>query len=126
VGRGARHGWTRYANRADWDFYKAQVCGTVHLKIPRIVEVLFGNILEHTAHHVDKKVPMYRLRKCQSALENAFADDVIVESFSLRYLRRILAECQLYDYERHEWSRFKDFDPRSHSMQQPNSRPEAP
>lgn len=106
-----------YAERADWDFYKGQVCGTIHLRMPRIVEAFFGNILEHTAHHVDKKVPMYRLRECQSALESAFGSDVIVEHLSLRYLLGILRECQLYDYERHAWSRFQDAHPFPHERE---------
>jgi omega-6 fatty acid desaturase (delta-12 desaturase) len=96
-----------YASRDEWDFYKGQVCGTVHLHMPRLIEFFFGNILEHTAHHVDKKVPMYRLRESQAALEAAFGPDVIVEKFSLGYLVRLLRECQLYDYEKHKWMRFK-------------------
>lgn len=95
-----------YASREKWDFYKGQVCGTVHMKMPRVVEFFFGNILEHTAHHVDKKIPMYRLRESQAALEAVFGSDVIVEKFTPMYLIRLLRACQLYDYEAHSWSRF--------------------
>jgi omega-6 fatty acid desaturase (delta-12 desaturase) len=62
--------------------------------------------MEHTAHHVDTQVPLYRLRRAQSLLEQACAGDVPVQRFSWSYFRRCVAACKLYDYERHAWLDF--------------------
>jgi omega-6 fatty acid desaturase (delta-12 desaturase) len=98
-----------YADADEWGFYQSQVQGTVHVVFPRWIEVLLHNIMEHTAHHVDTKVPLYNLTGAQRQLEDTFGDEVITEPFSLAGLRRTFASCCLYDFESHRWL---DFDGR--------------
>ena len=95
-----------YDNEKEWSFYRSQVCGTVHMKFPRIIELLFANIFEHTAHHVDKAIPLMNLPVVQRDLEASYSRDIVVEQGSLRHLRMILRECQLYDYQEKKWLRF--------------------
>jgi acyl-lipid omega-6 desaturase (Delta-12 desaturase) len=92
-----------------WSVFQAQVGGTVHLKLPRLLEIAFANIFEHTAHHVDKRIPLYGLAPVQRALEVQFADAVIVQIGSLAHLRDVLRSCRLYDYDAQTWH---DFDGR--------------
>jgi omega-6 fatty acid desaturase (delta-12 desaturase) len=96
-----------YADEREWTFFRAQVQGSVHVVFPRWIERLLHNIMEHTAHHVDTRVPLYRLTDAQSAIEAAFGEEnVISEPFSFAGMRRTFRSCQLYDYETHQWLTF--------------------
>ena len=104
------HPRTRWFDReSEWSFFQAQVGGTVHMKFPRIVELGFANIFEHTAHHVDKRTPLYNLPMVQRYLEKNYGDTVIVQQASLTHLRDVLKRCRLYDYRQCRWM---DFDGR--------------
>ena len=96
-----------YANETEWNFFRAQVQGTVHIVFPRWIEVMLHNIMEHTAHHVDTRVPLYNLTNAQSAIERTFGEDnVITEPFSFAGMTRTFRTCQLYSYETHQWLSF--------------------
>ena len=96
-----------YDDEREWNYFRSQVRGTVHVEFPRWVELLLNNIMEHTAHHVDTRVPLYNLTSAQDAIEEAFGEEnVITERFSLSGLSRTLRVCQLYDYEQHCWMSF--------------------
>jgi omega-6 fatty acid desaturase (delta-12 desaturase) len=96
-----------YADEAEWTFFRSQVEGTVHVVFPRWIELLLHNIMEHTAHHVDTRVPLYRLNDAQRAVEDAFGPErVITERFSFAAVSRVFRECQLYDYAAHRWLTF--------------------
>jgi omega-6 fatty acid desaturase (delta-12 desaturase) len=94
-----------YANKSEWSFYGGNVQGSVHVVFPWPLDCFMHVIMEHTAHHADSRVATARLREYQQQLEDAYAD-VVVERFSLAYLRRMLATCQLYDYDNHRWLTF--------------------
>ena len=90
-----------------WSFFRSQVQGTVHVVFPRWLELVLHNIMEHTAHHVDTKVPLYNLTDAQDAIEAAYGkENVIVEPFSFRGMSRTFRTCQLYDYRNHQWLSF--------------------
>jgi omega-6 fatty acid desaturase (delta-12 desaturase) len=96
-----------YANEQDWSFFRSQVEGTVHVVFPRWIELLLHNIMEHTAHHIDTRVPLYHLSNAQQAVEEAFGTErVIAETFSFAGMSRVFRDCQLYDYENHRWLTF--------------------
>jgi omega-6 fatty acid desaturase (delta-12 desaturase) len=95
-----------FATRAEWSFYEGQVANTVHVVFPKIVNLILHNSLVHGAHHVDAKLPLYRLSGAQARLERAFRGDTIVERWSLASHRRLFRTCKLYDYERHCWLDF--------------------
>ena len=81
--------------------------GTVHVVFPRWIELLLHNIMEHTAHHVDTRIPLYHLNDAQQAVEEAFGTErVITEQFSFSGMSRVFRECQLYDYDAHQWLTF--------------------
>lgn len=96
-----------YADEEEWTFFRSQVQGTVHVVFPRWIEVALHNIMEHTAHHVDTRVPLYNLSSAQSSLESAFGvENVISERFSLAGMSRTFRTCQLYDFTSHQWLSF--------------------
>jgi omega-6 fatty acid desaturase (delta-12 desaturase) len=91
-----------YANVAEWCRFRGRVEGTVHNVIPWPLGWLTGNSLEHTAHHVDPKVPFTALPASQRRLEET-CPEVVVQRLTLRECLRILSACKLYDYQRHRW-----------------------
>ena len=98
-----------FDNEREWSYFQSQIGGTVHMKFPRIIELGFANIFEHTAHHADKRMPLYNLGQSQRTLERLYPQDVIMQQGSLKHLRDILKRCRLYDYRAGRWM---DFDGR--------------
>lgn len=92
-----------YGDVADWSYYAGQVQSTVHVELPRPVEVALHHIMEHTAHHADPRVPLYHLEKAQKALEDAYGDDIVVVPFTVAGFFKTLRTCRLFDYENHRW-----------------------
>jgi omega-6 fatty acid desaturase (delta-12 desaturase) len=96
-----------YANREEWDFFAGQVESTVHAQMPRWIEWISAFIMQHTAHHVNSRIPLYRLSESQRYLERAYTDEIIVEPWRFTAVGETLARCKLYDYENHRWLNFK-------------------
>jgi len=96
-----------YAGREEWDFFAGQVESTVHAGMPRWLEWISAFIMQHTAHHVNWRIPLYRLAQSQRFLERAYANEIIVEPWRLIAVGETLARCKLYDYENHRWLNFK-------------------
>jgi omega-6 fatty acid desaturase (delta-12 desaturase) len=95
-----------FRNRRQWSFQRGQIEGTVHMRFPRWYSLLLHNIYEHTAHHIDSKIPCYRLAEAQRFAESRFSSQVVVERFTWEFYVRTLRDCQLYDYEQGVWLRF--------------------
>lgn len=97
---------------SDWQRGHDLVSGTVHLAWPRPAPWLLFNIFEHTAHHVDPQRPFTLLGPAQQRLATTMAVRAIVvedrQPWRLRYLRHVLARCQLHDYGSGQWSRFDE------------------
>jgi omega-6 fatty acid desaturase (delta-12 desaturase) len=91
-----------YASAEEWNRFRGQIEGTVHIVVPGLVGWLMAHSLEHTAHHADPKVPFTALPACQRRLEHAYAG-IVVQRATLRDCLRILATCKLYEYSRHQW-----------------------
>jgi len=92
-----------YGDLADWSFYAGQVQSTVHVELPRPVELVLHNIMEHTAHHADPRIPLYNLEKAQKALEEAYGDNIVVIPFTITGFFNTLRTCRLFDFENHRW-----------------------
>jgi acyl-lipid omega-6 desaturase (Delta-12 desaturase) len=95
-----------YATRDEWDFFAGQVESTVHAQMPRWIDWISAFIMQHTAHHVNSRIPLYRLSASQFCLERAYVDAVIVEPWRITAVGRTLARCKLYDYTNHRWLNF--------------------
>lgn len=98
-----------FVRREEWSFFGAQVAGTLHVRWPRPIEVLFHNIMKHTAHHVDPHIPLYSLPAAQEDLERRFPETIPVVRFTPWDFLRTTRRCKLYDFENHRWM---DFDGR--------------
>lgn len=79
---------------------------TIHVRYPYWYNVISHNVMEHTAHHVDPRIPLYQLAKAQNALGKVLGDKMITVRFSLKGFLQTMAKCKLYDYENHCWFDF--------------------
>jgi omega-6 fatty acid desaturase (delta-12 desaturase) len=58
---------TLWARRDEWDFVSASIEGSSFLKLPRLLQWFTGNIGYHHIHHLDPRIPNYRLEACHNA-----------------------------------------------------------
>ena len=68
---------------------------------------LLHHIMEHTAHHVDMSIPLYRLKGAQRLLEEALPARITVQRFSWRWYFSTARKCKLYDFDRQCWTDFE-------------------
>jgi omega-6 fatty acid desaturase (delta-12 desaturase) len=83
------------------------VSTTVHMTFPYKFGTLMHHIMEHTAHHVDMSVPLYRLKQAQKLLEDTLPGRIIVQHFSWRWYFETARRCKLYDFARRCWTDFE-------------------
>lgn len=57
----------RWARHDEWNAVMASLQGSSHLTLPRLLQWFTGNIGFHHVHHLDPKVPNYRLEQCHLA-----------------------------------------------------------
>ncbi|MDX1961951.1 MAG: fatty acid desaturase [Pirellulales bacterium] len=93
-----------FQKSAEWSFYLGQVRGTTHTHFPRGINGWIHNVMEHTAHHVDPRIPLYNLPEAQENLDATHHPVKHVFTWrSFSYTQRV---CQLYDFENHCWLSF--------------------
>ncbi|PJK28579.1 fatty acid desaturase [Minwuia thermotolerans] len=71
---------TIWARNADWDPVTASMRSSTYLRLPAVLRWFTGNIGYHHVHHLNPRVPNYRLRECHES-EPALRD---VPTLSLR------------------------------------------
>jgi acyl-lipid omega-6 desaturase (Delta-12 desaturase) len=96
-----------FSDYQEWDYLHAQVEGSTHVKFPHYFNFFFHNIMEHSAHHAQTRIPLYRLREAQRELEKQFSKRVIVIHWTWKEYFNTLKRCKLYDYETHHWLDFR-------------------
>jgi len=65
-------------------------------------------IMEHNAHHLNPRVPMFALREAQKLLQERFPELCDYRLDRRTYMDGV-RRCKLYDYANHAWL---DFDGR--------------
>jgi len=94
-----------YADKTAWLKAQGMLHGTVRYKVRPWWNWLLHNIMEHAAHHLDPRIPLYRLRAAQGALARLVPDIPVVE-LSFRTYWRSVRECKLFDFEQRRWVGF--------------------
>jgi omega-6 fatty acid desaturase (delta-12 desaturase) len=51
----------------DWSFVEAALEGSTFLKLPRLLQWFTGNIGFHHIHHLNSRIPNYRLQACHDS-----------------------------------------------------------
>lgn len=97
---------TWYDDKATWTRSSPFVTTTVHLTFPLRIGALMHHIMEHTAHHLDMSVPLYRLKEAQKMLEDMLPGRIVIQQFSWRWYFDTARKCKLYDFTRRCWTDF--------------------
>lgn len=93
--------------KAAWQRAQPFVSTTVHLTFPMQVGAMMHHIMEHTAHHVDMSIPLYKLKEAQKMLEHLLPERIIVQPFSWKWYFSTARACKLYDFSRQCWTDFQ-------------------
>jgi len=89
-----------YSDKSEWLRAQPFVSTTVHLVFPFKWGAAMHHIMEHTAHHVDMGVPLYKLKQAQAKLEEMLPGRIIIQKFSWAYYFDTAKLCKLYDTQR--------------------------
>ena len=95
-----------HEDKRSWAAAQPFVSTTVHLTFRTAMGSALHHIMEHTAHHVDMSVPLYRLKAAQRLLEERLRGHIVVQPFSWRWYLDTARRCKLYDFEQHCWTDF--------------------
>jgi omega-6 fatty acid desaturase (delta-12 desaturase) len=95
-----------YSDKSEWLRAQPFVSTTVHLVFPLKWGAWMHHIMEHTAHHVDMSVPLYKLKEAQTKLETMLPERIIIQKFSWAWYFDTARLCKLYDTEKKCWLDF--------------------
>jgi len=59
---------TQWARRDDWDAVSASLRSSTYLRLPAVMQWFTGNIGYHHVHHLNPRIPNYRLRECHASI----------------------------------------------------------
>jgi len=93
-----------YNDEAEWTFHHVQLKSTTHIRFPWPIEPMLNNIMDHAAHHLDPKIPLYYLPQSQKLLEEKAPEHALVINWSFSEYLHTCAACKLYDFKRHCWT----------------------
>ena len=96
-----------HAERSAWSKAQPFVSTTVHLTFPLRIGALMHHIMEHTAHHVDMSIPLYKLKQAQSKIEAMLPERIVVQKFSWRWYFETARKCKLYDFSAQCWTDYQ-------------------
>lgn len=96
----------RWYPRREWSKFSGQMEGTTNLRIPRVLNFFLHNIFVHVPHHVDMRIPFYRLPQAMRFIEAGFPGVAITKKLRLRDYFSTTSDCKLYDFEAGAWSKY--------------------
>lgn len=96
-----------FMKRQEWQKHRAYLTATAHVRFPFGLDRLLHNIMEHNAHHLNPRIPMYSLRRAQRALTERFSDQFETYRMSWSLYRDCVRRCKLYDFANHAWLDFR-------------------
>ena len=92
-----------WARQGEWTFAAAALTGSSYLRLPRVLQWFTGNIGFHHIHHLNPRVPNYRLPECYDAVPAVRAVTPMSLWSGLRSIR-----LALWDEDRRKLVRFSD------------------
>jgi omega-6 fatty acid desaturase (delta-12 desaturase) len=78
---------TYWEAHESWDYATAALRGSSYYRLPRVLEWFSGSIGLHHVHHIDPRVPNYRLRSCHEAVDEFRSVPELTLRRSLRSMR---------------------------------------
>jgi acyl-lipid omega-6 desaturase (Delta-12 desaturase) len=60
---------TTWAREGKWNVVTASLAGSTYLRLPPVLQWFTGNIGLHHVHHLNPRIPNYRLQRCHDAVD---------------------------------------------------------
>jgi omega-6 fatty acid desaturase (delta-12 desaturase) len=96
-----------FDKRHDWQRKRGYIALTANVRLPFGIGGLMHNIMDHNAHHVNPRVPMFMLRAAQALLCERFASEFHSYRLNWRGYMDCARRCKLYDFTNHTWLDFR-------------------
>ena len=93
----------RWWPRREWNRFRGQVEGTTVLWGPPGWDLFFHWIMVHLPHHVDMRIPCYRLPEAALAIAEEYPEEVTQRRVSMRDYWRSARACKLHDFDTGTW-----------------------
>jgi omega-6 fatty acid desaturase (delta-12 desaturase) len=84
-----------WAPEESWNFTTASLKSTSYLRLPRILQWFTGNIGFHHVHHINPRIPNYRLEECHNAITEFQSVPKLTLSAAMRAVRYTLWDSDL-------------------------------
>jgi omega-6 fatty acid desaturase (delta-12 desaturase) len=97
-----------FDHRPEWSNTIGQVYCSIVWRCSRLSELLIHNIMIHVPHHVDSRIPFYRLKAAYADLQKSYGEYLHEYRFRWRTVRMIFRRCQLYDFDAKRWYSFRE------------------
>ncbi len=81
---------TYWRPESEWEYFRAAVHGASFYKLPRVLQWFTANIGFHHVHHLNPRIPNYRLKDCHEANEFFESAEVLTFWKSLRMMFLLL------------------------------------
>jgi omega-6 fatty acid desaturase (delta-12 desaturase) len=81
---------TLWVPDANWSFAEAALRGSSHLRLPRILQWFTGNIGFHHIHHLNPRIPNYRLEDCHRRIGGLQSAPILTLRTAITTLRYAL------------------------------------
>lgn len=97
-----------FDQRPEWSNTIGQVYCTVVWRCSRLSELLVHNIMIHVPHHVEPRIPFYRLKAAYADLQKEYGPYLHEYRFRWRSMVMVFRRCKLYDFEKKVWYSFRE------------------
>jgi omega-6 fatty acid desaturase (delta-12 desaturase) len=97
-----------FDQRAEWSNTIGQVYCSIVWRCSRLSELLIHNIMIHVPHHVEPRIPFYRLKRAYAELQREYGPYIHEYRFRWSTVRMIFRRCKLYDFESKTWYSFRE------------------
>ena len=83
-----------FQKRQEWQRCRAYLIATANVRLPLGIDRLMHNIMEHNAHHVNPRIPMFGLRAAQALLSERHAGEMQCYRLDWQSYMRMRAQLQ--------------------------------
>ena len=95
-----------FQKRQEWQRCRAYLTATANVRFPFHLDRLMHNIMEHNAHHVNPRIPLFRLRRAQQLLAEHQGGEIRSYRLNWASYTDAVRRCKLYDFPGHRWLDF--------------------
>ena len=95
-----------FDERAEWNHTIGALYCTTVIYSNWLIDSLLHHIMVHTPHHVDIRIPFYRLKTALVGIKENYGQYLHEYKMDMVTLKHIFKSCKLYDYHKHIWYDF--------------------